>query len=338
MSEIVVCGSLNYDLVTFTQRLPDAGETITAGKFETHAGGKGLNQTVAIRKLLAQNEHVDVAMIGHVGDDSFGNELKSLLRENDIGVDRVISLEGVNTGVATILVEQESGQNRILLSEGANGHTDFLESDLNRLFPSRERPLDRATNHFVVFQNEIPGTVSIMRWIVANRPHFKVVYNPSPYRELSKEDWSLVDILVINEIEALQVLRSIFSVHDVAAFENMVRKDVLEGYKLVVSRLGTMLNKKQSLGAVIITLGEKGVVFASQDSPDVKYTAACHVPQVIDTTGAGDTFLGGVVSQLCTDHTLEEAIGFAVKASSLSIQKTGAAESIPSFQAVTEVP
>ncbi|CEP64403.1 putative ribokinase LALA0_S11e03334g [Lachancea lanzarotensis] len=335
MALISVCGSLNFDLVTFTGRVPEAGETISAGRFETHAGGKGLNQTVAIRRLLNDKDEVDVEMIGHVGNDAFGAQLKDTLTSNDIATDKVRVLEdGTSTGVATILVEQRTGQNRILISEGANGHTKYSDSELEKIFPPLTKPSDIR---FVVFQNEIPATLEIMRWLVKNRPSFKIAYNPSPYKEVTRSDWALVDLLIVNEIEALQVLQSALTEKEVIGLQQAIQKDLIGGYKQVTAELRYLLSKKNSMAAIAITLGEKGCVFCSNELPEVQHISACSVPQVIDTTGAGDTFLGGVVSQLCTSHTLPEAVLFATRASSLSIQRSGAAESIPLYQEIRKL-
>ncbi|SCV03315.1 LANO_0G03400g1_1 [Lachancea nothofagi CBS 11611] len=333
MTSVLVCGSLNYDLVTFTKRVPDAGETISARNFETHGGGKGLNQCVAISRLLPENTATEVKMLGHVGGDSFGVELKKILEDSGVDTSMVKTLDGINTGVATILVEQESGQNRILISEGANGFTKFSEPELDELFP-RSSESESTGGDFVVFQNEIPGTIPIMQWIKENRPGLRIAYNPSPFREISKTDWALVDVLIVNEIEALQVLQSALNQRQLAAYEKKINEDVVEAYKQIAGQLKTIINNNKSLGAVIITLGAKGSVFTSKASSEIYYAGAYKVSKVIDTTGAGDTFLGGVISQLCTNHTLENAVQFATKASSLSIQKSGAAESIPSYSEV----
>ncbi|SCU99504.1 LAME_0G03422g1_1 [Lachancea meyersii CBS 8951] len=339
MTRVSVCGSLNYDLVTFTGQVPDGGETISAGKFETHAGGKGLNQTVALRRLLNEKDAVDVEMIGHVGDDAFGVQLKEILESNGVDTSKVGTLKnGVSTGVATILVEQSTGQNRILISEGANGFTKYSSAELDNIFPEL-RPdgpgnAGDMDHSFVVFQNEIPATIEIMRWLAENRPYLKIAYNPSPFKEVSSSDWALVDLLVVNEIEALQVLQSALSKTEVADLMKTIENQTIDGYKQIALELRALLSKKNSWGAVVITLGKNGSVFCSHDLPEVQYKPAIQVPEVIDTTGAGDTFLGGVVSKLCTHHTLTDAVDFATKASSLGIQRSGAAESIPSYQEV----
>ncbi|KAM3161522.1 Ribokinase [Lachancea thermotolerans] len=324
--KVYVCGSLNYDLVTFTDRIPDAGETFRANKFETHAGGKGLNQTIAVSKLLSADQGVKVSMIGHVGDDSFAGELIEILNRNGVDTRLVTALKGVNTGVATIIVEQRTGQNRILISEGANGHTKFDENQLEVMFPPESQG---EGPFFVIFQNEIPGTISAMRWLKQNRPESVIVYNPSPFKDVERGDWSLVDLLIVNEIEALQVLESGFGAAVTADYKSKINVDFVAGYKEVAINLQSKLISGKSSSFVVITLGEKGCVFASEESQKAQFVEALRVENVIDTTGAGDTFLGGVVSQLCTNHSLRDSVAFATKASSLSIQRSGAAESIP---------
>ena len=123
---ITVIGSLNYDLDTFTDRLPNAGETFRANHFETHAGGKGLNQAAAIGKLKNPSSRYSVRMIGNVGNDTFGKQLKDTLSDCGVDITHVGTYEGINTGTATILIEEKAGgQNRILIVEGANSKTIY---------------------------------------------------------------------------------------------------------------------------------------------------------------------------------------------------------------------
>ncbi|CUS25115.1 LAQU0S27e00474g1_1 [Lachancea quebecensis] len=329
--KVYICGSLNYDLVTFTDRIPDAGETFKANKFETHAGGKGLNQTIAVSRLLRAGQGVKVSMIGHVGDDSFAGELVGILSRNEVDTRLVTALKGVNTGVATIIVEQKTGQNRILISEGANGHTNFNDDQLEAIFPAASQS---EGPYYVIFQNEIPGTIPIMRWLKQNRPESIIVYNPSPFKDVERDDWSLVDLLMVNEIEALQVLESGFGATVAADYKSKIDVDFLAGYKEVATNLQSRLISGNPSSLVVITLGEKGCVFTSKESNEAQFVEARRVEKVVDTTGAGDTFLGGVISQLCTNHSLRDSIAFATKASSISIQRSGAAESIPVYSEV----
>ncbi|SCV00843.1 LAMI_0G07668g1_1 [Lachancea mirantina] len=327
---VTVFGSLNYDLVTFTKRVPNAGETFAADRFETHIGGKGLNQAVALAKLRSPTSNIKVEMIGSVGKDAFGEEILQCLQENGVCVEKIRTLTEVKTGVATILVEENSGQNRILIAAGANGCTDYVPETLEKLFPSDNLPsLD-----YVIFQNEIPGTIPTIQWLNAHRPGHKIVYNPSPFKETDKQIWELVDVLVVNEIEALQIVSSVYSVRDAEHMALKASKNAIMGYKSIANALtGDLLTNGDDSG-VIITLGELGVVFKTKKDKEASHLEAAKVAKVVDTTGAGDTFLGAVVTQLCSGESMRDAVAFAVKASAIGIQRSGAAESIPLFNEI----
>ena len=349
---ITVIGSLNFDLVTYTKRIPDPGETFKADHFETHVGGKGLNQAVAIAKLRAtprrreeegdeddgdgEDSDYSVRLVGTVGDDFFGEQLVGFLRNHhvDTSMVTVASDEGVKTGTATILVEEETGQNRILISEGANGLTIPDDEQLSQIFP---KDLTQQ-GEMVVFQHEIPDPLAIMRWIRQNRPLFKVVYNPSPFHPLPLEAWRLVDILIVNEIESRQILESVEfegkTAESMNALSVEVDSDFVTAYKHVCKTLQGNLMRQEPGVSVIITLGDKGIVYSSFGDLTVHYEPAITDVHVVDTTGAGDTFLGGLVTQLYQGAPLQKAVSFSCQASTLTIQKRGAAESIPNYSDV----
>lgn len=331
---ISVVGSLNYDLVTYTDRLPNAGETFKANSFETHTGGKGLNQTVAIAKLKQPDSDYKVRLIGSVGNDSFGKELISYLIDNNVDTSHIKSYSDVSTGVAAILVEEKSsGQNRILITEGANGRTIYNDDQLAEMFKDDESD----SNHMVVFQHEIPDPLSIMKWISENKKNYQIVYNPSPFHPLEKDKWSLIDVLVVNEIESLQLLENLYDDDFTKKTKDNITNDFIDGYTEICEELQKNVMNQQKSAKVIITLGSRGVLFSSKENTTVQYSPAVKVPKVVDTTGAGDTFLGSVVTQLYQGNTLEDAIEFSTLASSLTIQKQGAAESIPLYADVTAI-
>ncbi|CAI4056705.1 putative ribokinase SKDI_03G1030 [Saccharomyces kudriavzevii IFO 1802] len=327
---ITVIGSLNYDLDTFTDRLPDAGETFRANRFETHAGGKGLNQAVAIGKLKRPSSNYSVRMIGNVGNDAFGEQLKGVLNDSSVDTTHVSTCEGISTGTATILIEEKSGgQNRILIVEGANGKTVYDSRQLSRIFPE-----DKVEEEYVVFQHEIPDPISIIKWLHENRPNFRVVYNPSPFKAMDREDWELIDLLVVNEIEALQILETIFDYKFVEEIKERISDDFIGEYRKVCEVLHKTLIDHKKKGTVVMTLGSRGVLFCSYEDPRVQFLPAIKDVCVVDTTGAGDTFLGALVTQLYQGEKLPVAIKFSTLASSLTIQKKGAAESMPAFESV----
>lgn len=322
---IAIIGSLNFDLVTFVDKSPQAGETIRANKFETHCGGKGLNQCIATAKLKNPQSKFEVKMVGNVGRDSFGDNLLHILKEYNVNVDNVGQLEDVPTGVATIIVEESNGQNRILIVAGANGKTDYTAEQLSTIFP------DPTSKTMVVLQQEIPQPQRIMEWIKKERHSYQIVFNPSPFQPLHADTWQLVDILIVNEVESMQIIESVFGKQKHQELLQLVEQDFTNGYSEVCQLLLQQCVSNKIESKVIITLGSRGVIFASKDDPQVKFKPAITDIKVVDTTGAGDTFLGALITQLYQDVDFQRAIEFASKASSLAIQHEGAAESIPMF-------
>ncbi|CCD22229.1 putative ribokinase NDAI_0A00710 [Naumovozyma dairenensis CBS 421] len=329
---ITIVGSLNYDLVTYTDRVPDSGETFRANHFETHAGGKGLNQTIATARMKDPKANYKVKMVGNVGKDSFGEQLLDILRKNNVDVANVGILPNVMTGIATILVEQKdgSGQNRIIITQGANGKSTYESGKLENIFPTDSS--DRK--QMVIFQQEIPNPTSIIHWLNKNRPTYEIVFNPSPFEPISAEDWHLVDVLIVNEVEAVQILETIYNNEEIKNYKSAIEKDFVEGYEKICSVLQKTLVSQSKSAIVVTTLGSKGALFCSKDHPTVGFVPSCKVDSIVDTTGAGDTFLGSLVTQLYQGQDLEKAMKFSTVASSLSIQKRGAAESMPTFEDV----
>lgn len=333
---ITIVGSLNYDLVTYTDRLPEAGETFRANSFETHAGGKGLNQAIAIARLQHPGSKNPVRIVGNVGDDSFGQELVDLLRANNVDCTEVQRVKGVRTGSTTILVEEKNGgQNRILLTEGANGKTVYEPSELSRIFTNRTE--SSSEKRYVVLQHEIPDPSSIMAWLKEKRPKYQVVFNPSPFQQLEVETWRNVDVLIVNEIEALQIVEAIYPKEVYENYKGMIEKDFVGAYRKLCSEFQREVVSQTNSATVVITLGSQGSLFCSKAHTEVGYMPALTGINVVDTTGAGDTFLGSLVTQLHTGAELEDAISFSTRASSLTIQRKGAAETIPTYSEVVSL-
>lgn len=322
---ITIVGSLNYDLVTYTDRVPDAGETFSANSFENHLGGKGLNESLACARLAQKG--TKVRMLGNVGSDTFGKELKQALVDAGVDTEHVATLEGFSSGVAVILVEK-SGENRILITAGANGELKPTNEQYEAVFAGSED----GKGDFVVLQNEYPDTVKTIDWVKQNRPKANIAYNPSPFRAISPATLAKIDILIVNEGEALEVAEQVFSGAELDDFRSSISSNELDGFGQLASRLQSGLDQA-NVSAVIITMGSKGSLSTSKGSKP-SFTPSKKVPKVVDTTGAGDTFFGGVVSQLSEGSSLEEAVEFATKASALAIQKKGAAEGIPTLAEV----
>lgn len=342
---LTVIGSLNYDLVTFTPRVPEAGETIKADVFEPHTGGKGFNEAIALARLLPSSAKEagshKVRMIGKVGKDAFGNELLDSLKKEKVDVSEITIEDDVKTGVATILVEH-NGENRILITAGANDKLRPTSDDFEKYFPK-----DDTTDNFVMLQNEFPFFVEAINWLKTNRPKHQIAYNPSPIKEITSDYLQNVDLLIVNEIESTQILFSLISSEQKENIEKSEKsvnfkseEEKINFFKDIGFKLTKKINKSSgSLNLVIITLGALGVIYitSKEDQPVAEFLPSQKVPveKVVDTTGAGDTFFGSVVSQLSLSrNSYYDAIKFATIASSLAIQKKGAGESIPTYELI----
>lgn len=306
---ITVIGSLNYDLVTFTNKVPEGGETYQANSFETHMGDKGLNEAIAVARLSPEGK-VNTRMVGRVGTDQFGDSLKQCLVDAGVDVSNVKAIDG-SSGVAVIIVE-ENGENRILITPGANGKLSLSDEEYASIF---------KYDAFVVLQNEYPDTAKSITWLKTHKPEINIAYNPSPYKPklITHEILSKIDLLIVNEGEAKDVAKHLLG-GSTAQFDTLA----VELQKLL---------HQGNIKTVVITMGSKGSIFYNGEA-DPTFVPSKKIQSVVDTTGAGDTFFGAVVSNLALGNNLEQAVNFATTASSLAIQKKGAAESIPFYKDV----
>jgi len=324
---ITIIGSLNYDLVTYTNKVPEAGETYSANSFENHLGGKGLNEALACARL-SKNAANHVRMVGNVGSDGFGKELRQALVDAKVDTKYIQTLNDVPSGVAVILVET-SGENRILITAGANGELKPSDADYEQYFGDQSGSCD-----YVVLQNEYPHTRQSIEWIKKNRPSINIAYNPSPYKSelITLELLLQIDMLIVNEGEALDVASSVLHESELGTFKKTIAKDEVAGFSQLAEKLQGMLDPN-NIAVTIITMGSKGSVSVGKNE-SVCFAKSLKVDTVVDTTGAGDTFFGGIVLQLSSGATLQEAVKFSTTASSLAIQKKGAAEGIPFYDEV----
>lgn len=292
--QVVVVGSLNMDLVTRAQRLPGPGETLSGDAFATVSGGKGANQAVAAARLGAR-----VAMIGCVGDDAYGEQLRAALLAEQIDCQGLSTVKGVSTGIASIVVDA-NGQNAIIIVAGGNGRlTPEVVDRFDALMGAAE---------VVVCQLEVP-TVTVAHVLRRARQLGKtVILNPAPASAALPDQWySLIDYLIPNESEAA-ILSGI-------AVDSLASAEQAAGHLLA-----------SGAGKVIITLGEQGALLASGQG--IEHFCAPRVTAV-DSTAAGDTFVGGFAAALAQGRTEHEAIRFAQKAAALSVTRAGAQPSIP---------
>jgi ribokinase len=321
---ITIIGSLNTDLVTLTPRVPSGGETLTATSFSTGPGGKGANQAVASARLSRPNPHssspptldVAVKMVGAVGADEFGLPLVKGMEADGIDMSGVKVVKDQTTGVAVILVEEGTGENRILFNPGANHTlqpTDFLSAE------SLGSPLP----DLVILQLEIPLDTVLQILKTAKTEGVDVLLNPAPAVKLPEEAFAGLAHLIVNESEAAILTGR--KVEDVEAEEfdwNSVTSDFLA----------------KGVKNVVVTLGSKGAFFARNEG-DV-FSKGTLVPsekvdKVVDTTAAGDTFVGayavGVVRKVGvpSGKVMEEDVRLACRAAGRTVEKKGAQSAIP---------
>jgi ribokinase len=298
---ITVVGSNMVDLITYTDRMPKEGETIVAPRFEMGFGGKGANQAVAASLLGAR-----VYMVSRVGDDLFGPNTKRNLESFDIDTTYVETVPGVSSGVAPIFVDSSS-HNRILVIKGANDH--LRPQDVEK---AQQAVLGSDT---VIMQLEIPlETIYYTIRLCAGRG-IPVILNPAP----ADPDLDLA------------------AVRDVAVFApNETELQSLTGLPV-----GTLEQVKaagralvaEGLQKVIVTVGERGSLLLSADS-EVLYPA--HRVKSVDTTGAGDAFVGCFATYYVETGDLGAAMEHANRYAALSTQKPGTQKSFPdraSFEA-----
>ncbi|MGK5070438.1 ribokinase [Janthinobacterium sp. RT4P48] len=296
---IVVIGSINMDLVLRVPRMPLPGETLTGGAFRTIPGGKGANQAVACARMSGKAEAGGqrVAMVACVGDDAFGATLRSALVGDGIIDSHITTLPGVASGIASILVD-DNGQNSIVIAGGANDLLSPAHID------AAQGLIEQAD--IVVLQLETPMDTVVHAIKLARSLGKTVVLNPAPAASLPDGVLELVDYLIPNEIEAAMLAGVAPDSTDIAALAAALQK--------------------QGSDNVIITLGSKGV-HAALYGGDTTFPA--EAVKAVDTTAAGDTFIGGFVAGLASGMDEAEAIAQGQRAAAWSVTKPGAQTSIP---------
>lgn len=297
-AKVVVIGSLNMDLVTRAPRLPRGGETLIGKSFATVSGGKGANQAVAAARLGA-----DVSMVGCVGSDAYGAQLRGALLAEQIDCQAVSTVDD-SSGVALIVVDDNS-QNAIVIVAGANG---ALTPQVIDRFDAVLQAAD-----VIICQLEVPDA-TVGHALKRGRELGKtVILNPAPASRPLPAGWfAAIDYLIPNESEASALTG--LSVDSLVSAESAATRLVALG-----------------AGKVIITLGAEGSLFA--DGTRLEHFPAPKV-NAVDTTAAGDTFVGGFAAALAAGSSEAEAIRFGQVAAALSVTRAGAQPSIPTLSDV----
>jgi ribokinase len=290
---IVVFGSINIDLVARTPRLPSPGETITGKVFQTFPGGKGANQAVACSRLGA-----NTFMVGRVGDDEFGENLKEELEKAGVDHENVIVDTNTSSGVALIAVE-DSAENFIIVIPGANGKVD--DQDLKRL----KAVLTRS--EVLLLQLEIPLEMVGAAAKLAKENNVQVILDPAPAQVLSEEIYPLLDIITPNEIETELLV----------GFPLETKEDAAKAAKILRDR---------GASNVIIKMGSRGAFALMGDQEEFfkPYQVA-----TVDTVAAGDAFNGALAVALSEHLPVEKAIQWGMAGGALSVTKKGAQPAMP---------
>ncbi len=304
MPKILVAGSLNADLVVRTSRFPQPGETISGGDLQVIPGGKGANQAVAAARLGAQ-----VYMLGRVGRDNFGDFLLNNLQANHVD-SSLVQRDDASTGTAIIVVDAD-GQNSIVLSPGANGKVSASDVEL----ASFSDPSTRSGRRFdlLLLQLEIPTPTVLSAAKRAKEHGVRVILNPAPAQSIPDELIALPDFLVPNETE-LSLLTGM-EVKDLPSAEAAARK-----------------LRERGAQTVIVTLGSKGALIVTAE--EVTHVESFPV-QPVDTTAAGDAFIGGFASVL-DSSSLPDAVRYGCACGALATTKFGAQPSLPNRAEVEE--
>jgi ribokinase len=293
MGRVVVAGSINMDVVALAERHPRIGETVAGTSIKYFPGGKGANQAVAAAKLGAQT-----LLIGRLGKDAFGAELKSFLTAQGVDLSSVTETADAHSGTAIITLAD--ADNTIVVIPGANGLVSADDVAGAAL----------AKGDVAVSQFEIPLPTIAAFFARARAAGATTILNPAPMRAFDRALHDLVDILVLNETElGLLAKAELHDTDEPARFADVAK---------------SVLTRPNQI--VCVTLGKRGALALVDGEPVL---VPGRVVKAVDTTGAGDCFVGALSAQLAQGTPLREALGFANVAASVCVQRMGASPSMP---------
>ena len=294
MEDISVLGIFVADISFSGSRIPAVGETILGDKYNVGPGGKGCNQAIAIARLGGK-----VNFISKIGNDNYGQLALNTLKKNNIGTTNVIQDKDLQTGVAGILVDKNSGKNAINVIAGAPSTLKI--SEINK-----QINVIKNSKIFLT-QLEVPKNVTLHCLKTAKQNGCLTILNPAPASEITKEFYDHIDYFTPNETEA--------------EFYTGIKINNENGAKQASNKLINLGIKK-----VIITLGDKGLFYS--DGKEEIYLKANSV-KTVDTTGAGDAFNGGLAFGLLKEKPILECLTFANKVAGISTTKIGAGDAMP---------
>ncbi|QTG16669.1 ribokinase (plasmid) [Agrobacterium tumefaciens] len=281
---VVVFGSLHYDIIVKGPARPRKGETVTGSAWNPACGGKGGNQAVSAAKAGGRS-----AMIGAVGDDEFGGALLANLFANAVELDHVRVIEGAPSGMSVAIFDSEGDYGAVIVS-GSN-------LQLGKVDVQQAASLFQAGN-ILVLQNEVPDPANVMAASAMKRAGGRVVLNAAPVRDLSPELAGLVDVLVVNavEAEALAGGGEVDTLEDAIAAARVLAK---------------------SFPVAVVTAGGAGVAYATRDGEEATIPAI--KIKLVSTHGAGDEFIGVLAAQLLRGEGLNAALSGANQAAAILV-------------------
>jgi ribokinase len=293
--DVICIASWNADLVSRVAHPIAKGETLMAHSFEIQPGGKGSNAAVAAARQGAQ-----VGVIARIGDDDFGRMALALWAREGIATEHVEVAANERSGVAQILVFDD-GDNSIAVATGAGG--GLSEANVDMACEAIR------TCKVVMASNEVPQTATLAAFKMARAANVKTILNPAPAVALPGELIALCDVLTPNESE----VRMLAGMSSQAAIEDAARAILDKG-----------------CGAIVVTLGNQGCALWQRDGVH-KTIAGWHMPNVVDTIGAGDTFTGALAAAMARGETLLAAVTCANAAAALSVTGRGAIGGMPTL-------
>jgi ribokinase len=301
MSRVFVAGSINMDVVATASRHPRIGETVAGNAVLYFPGGKGANQAVAAAKLGAPT-----TLIGRVGKDAFGDELKAFLAAQSIDLSFLRETPDAHTGTAIITIA--NADNTIVVIPGANAFVSAADVIAPNL----------ARDDIAVCQFEIPLPAIAAFFERARNVGATTILNPAPAIAFDAEMLDLVDILILNESE-------------LGLLAKVALRDIDDDARFIDAARSLRTGKDK---IICVTLGKRGVLALVDDEPLI---IAGRIVSAVDTTGAGDCFVGASAAQLAGGKSIREAFGYANVAASICVQRMGAAPSMPTAEEVAKV-
>jgi ribokinase len=301
MGRVFVAGSINMDVVATADRHPRVGETVAGKAVLYFPGGKGANQAVAAAKLGAPT-----TLIGRLGRDAFGEQLKTFLAAQGLDLSFVQTTAEAHTGTAFITIAD--ADNTIVVISGANALVDAADVAAPAL----------AKGDIAVSQFEIPLPAIDAFFRRARAADTTTILNPAPALETKRELLDLVDILILNESE----------------LGFLTKTGLRDGddHTRIIDAAGTLQTGKDKI--ICVTLGKRGVLALINGKPLIIPGRAV---RAADTTGAGDCFVGAVAAQLAGGRSIDDALAYANSAASICVQRMGAAPSMPSAAEVEAI-